>query len=478
MATITGTNGNDVLTGIAGDDIVNALAGNDRIIPLATSRSEIDGGAGYDTIDNSGFKGRTDIRYSVDDFNYQNFGNAEIVLVDKISDNNTLGGTDRTRNIEAVIGSTTSKDNTINVNDFFSTNDRVDINLSKNLLKYSSASSGTKNLTVKNFNNVTIDVFSGSIRVKGNDLDNTILITNISTSTSIGSKGNDIVRSNVVDYSDIGRGVNFVLSGSITSGGVNRSADHSVTVNKNGFGIDTVAPILNKNGRGIDRTASQTIIGEKNKANLLDASTFSSTDRIDVNLANNSLKAITVSDFTIVPSQATQDFTIVNFVDVIGSKYNDKIVGANKNGKLTGGGGNDSITGGNKNDIITGSDSTARGVGEVDTLTGGGGRDKFVLGDKNGAYYVGKGANDYALITDFDLTQDSISIGSLKNYSFALEGKDTIDLYSGKDINTRDLIAKIQIAGGISTVSSNTKSALSPDASLNAFVGKINIISD
>jgi hypothetical protein len=101
-----------------------------------------------------------------------------------------------------------------------------------------------------------------------------------------------------------------------------------------------------------------------------------------------------------------------------------------------------------------------------------------VLGDKNGAYYVGKGANDYALITDFDLTQDSISIGSLKNYSFALEGKDTIDLYSSKDINTRDLIAKIQIAGGISTVSSNAKSALSPDASLNAFVGKLNIISD
>jgi hypothetical protein len=64
-----------------------------------------------------------------------------------------------------------------------------------------------------------------------------------------------------------------------------------------------------------------------------------------------------------------------------------------------------------------------------------------------------------------------------QNYSFAFGGNNTIDLYSGKDINHRDLIAKIQIAGGISSVASNAKSAMSPDASLNALVGKINIIS-
>jgi hypothetical protein len=163
-------------------------------------------------------------------------------------------------------------------------------------------------------------------------------------------------------------------------------------------------------------------------------------------------------------------------VDVIGGKNNDKIVGGNKNSKLTGGGGNDTITGGSKNDRITGSDSTARGVGECDTLTGGGGRDKFVLGDKNGAYYLGKGSNDYATITDFDLFKDSICIGSLKDYSFAIQGTNEIDLYSGKDVKTRDLIAKIHITSGISAGNRNSRSIAGSSSNLDAIVAKMDII--
>ena len=168
-------------------------------------------------------------------------------------------------------------------------------------------------------------------------------------------------------------------------------------------------------------------------------------------MATNSLKLTSIDN-------SVRQIEVVNFVNAIGTKGDDKIVGANKNSELTGGGGNDTITGGNKKDILTGTDSTARGVGEVDILTGGGGRDKFILGDTNGAYYVGKGNDDYATITDFNLFQDSISIGSLKDYSFAAGGNNTINLYSGKDVQTRDLVAKIQLAGGISTVNSNARS--------------------
>jgi Ca2+-binding RTX toxin-like protein len=469
MATITGTNGNDTLTGTAESDTINALAGNDLIRPLLAGRAVIDGGAGNDTLDYSNLEEITDLYYSKSYFNAYYFGDPSVATVDKFSLDRTAGGYDKAKNIETVVGST-NKENAIHLQ----SGDRVDIDLSKNLLKYSAAAYGTSTLTVKNFNNVDVDRYAsnqgGFIRVKGNDLDNNILLDR--SSIIIGSKGNDTIRGGTIDYSNLGRAVNFVLLGFSSPRGINGSAFHSLEINKNGLGIDKTSSSYND-----FRQLQPTIIGAKNKANLLDASTFTSTDRIDVNLANNSLKAITVSERIIINGSATEDFTLVNFVDVIGSKYNDKIVGANKNGKLTGGGGNDTITGGSKNDIITGSDSTARGVGELDTLTGGGGKDKFVLGDKNGAYYVGKGNNDYALITDFNVFQDSISIGSLKDYSFALAGKDTIDLYSGKDIKTRDLIAKIQIAGGISTVSSNAKSAMSPDASLNALVGKINIIS-
>jgi hypothetical protein len=76
--------------------------------------------------------------------------------------------------------------------------------------------------------------------------------------------------------------------------------------------------------------------------------------------------------------------TVTNFVNAIGIKNNDTIVGANVSGKLTGGG-NDTISGGNQNDRFTGTDSSARGVGEVDTLTGGSCKDKFILGDSQGA---------------------------------------------------------------------------------------------
>jgi uncharacterized delta-60 repeat protein len=131
-----------------------------------------------------------------------------------------------------------------------------------------------------------------------------------------------------------------------------------------------------------------------------------------------------------------------------GGADNDILSGGAGNNTLVGGAGNDKITGGNQNDIITGTDRTARGVGEVDILTGGGGRDKFILGNANRAYYVGNGANDYAKITDFNLFQDSIDLGNFKNFSFALEGTNTINLFAGKDVNTRDLIAKIELAGG------------------------------
>jgi Ca2+-binding RTX toxin-like protein len=453
MATITGTNGNDTLTG---------TAGNDLIIPL-TGVDIIDGGQSNDTVDYSGLQEAIELIYKP---LYSIPPSTESLLVSKRINDIPTAGKDEIKNVETIIGAANKKNN-ISVAD-----NNVNIDLSKNLFTYSSPS-GPKTLTIKNFTDVS-SLTGKNTRIKGNDLDNFLYITTADflnpdpNGIIFGSKGNDRLNAFTVDYSDLGRAVKFVPIGSTGRTRYSTYSFTTITIDKNGFGIDEVSNI--NRGERIKK-----IIGTTNKANSIDASTVSSLASIDVNLANNSLKTISVVK---TGDDDTKEFTLVNFVDVIGSKYDDKIVGANKNGKLTGGGGNDSITGGSKNDIITGSDSTARGVGEVDTLTGGGGRDKFVLGDKNGAYYVGKGANDYALITDFDLTQDSISIGSLKNYSFALEGKDTIDLYSSKDINTRDLIAKIQIAGGISTVSSNAKSALSPDASLNAFVGKLNIISD
>jgi Ca2+-binding RTX toxin-like protein len=284
----------------------------------------------------------------------------------------------------------------------------------------------------------------------------------------IGSKGNDILTGyitsfafnnpsppkniDILDYSNLGRPVKLILS-KFFDPDLNSNNGSKSRVDKSGFGLDIVE-------------AFTQIIGTTNKNNQIDGRAVVNGESLNINLANNFF----------IRSFRGDKIEIKNFVDAIGTAENDTIVGANKNGKLTGGGGNDIITGGNRNDIITGSDSTARGVGEVDTLTGGGGRDKFVLGDSNGAYYVGKGKDDYATITDFNLFQDSIDLGGFKNYSFASGGGNTIELYSGKDVNTRDLIAKIQLAGGISTASSNSRSVMG-FSGIDAITSKIDLLS-
>jgi Ca2+-binding RTX toxin-like protein len=60
-------------------------------------------------------------------------------------------------------------------------------------------------------------------------------------------------------------------------------------------------------------------------------------------------------------------------------------------------------------DVLTGSTSNA--VGKIDILTGGVGADLFVLGDANTVFYDDRnsataGRSDYALITDFNKSND------------------------------------------------------------------------
>jgi regulation of enolase protein 1 (concanavalin A-like superfamily) len=76
---------------------------------------------------------------------------------------------------------------------------------------------------------------------------------------------------------------------------------------------------------------------------------------------------------------------------------------------------NNTLLGGNSNDTLIGVDPAASnpGRGEIDSLTGFGGADTLVLGDTTKAYYNDglaseAGLNDYALITDFSLTQQDV----------------------------------------------------------------------
>ena len=121
-----------------------------------------------------------------------------------------------------------------------------------------------------------------------------------------------------------------------------------------------------------------------------------------------------------------------------GNLGNDNIRGGSADDTLTGGLGNDSLSGNGGTDLLIGVDATSPdsefGLGEIDTLSGGAGSDIFVLANENSLFYDDgdsstTGDTDFALITDFNPSQDIIQLqGSADLYSldFFTSGAETV----------------------------------------------------
>jgi RTX calcium-binding nonapeptide repeat (4 copies) len=188
------------------------------------------------------------------------------------------------------------------------------------------------------------------------------------------------------------------------------------------------------------------IIGAAGQPNTIDGSKGSGAASFDINLAANRL---TVNN---IPGLPPLNFTVENFVNVIGTSNADTIIGSSANNLLTGGAGNDTLSGGGGADTLIGTDAIARGVGERDILTGGAGVDRFTLGDKSGSYYKGQGNNDFARITDFSFGEQ-IQLGSGDTYRIQrnLRGFDLFSTTGG----IQDLIAQVQFSRvlGVGTLS-------------------------
>lgn len=115
---------------------------------------------------------------------------------------------------------------------------------------------------------------------------------------------------------------------------------------------------------------------------------------------------------------------------LIGGGGNDFLFGESGDDILTGGFGNDFLSGGDGNDRLEGTGAffpnptsqRSRGAGEIDTLIGGAGQDTFQLWSSNGAFgspsapsgigasYRFNGNVDYALIADFNKSEDTIEL--------------------------------------------------------------------
>jgi len=88
----------------------------------------------------------------------------------------------------------------------------------------------------------------------------------------------------------------------------------------------------------------------------------------------------------------------------------DTVIGGKGNDSLYGDGFVVTETANGGDDILIGVDPRRErpGAGELDSLTGNGGSDRFVLGDAKGAYYLGDGIDDHAVITDFSFADQDI----------------------------------------------------------------------
>jgi hypothetical protein len=104
-----------------------------------------------------------------------------------------------------------------------------------------------------------------------------------------------------------------------------------------------------------------------------------------------------------------------------GKAGNDMLLGGNGLDSLFGGAGNDILYGDDGNDELTGTNSTAKGIGEIDILYGGSGSDTFILGNTANIFYddgnpLNMGRTDYARIKDYNQAQDIIKLTNGKDY--------------------------------------------------------------
>mgnify|MGYP001796856248 CR=1 FL=1 len=332
---VTGTTQDDRIIGNAEDNILIGNGGNDFF----------GGSAGDDIID--GDDGGANDNDTVD---YSGLGEAiTLGATGTIVKDGGLG-TDQLQRIETIIGDA-NQANTIDTSGAGNAASIV-VDLAAESLEINNIPGvGTLNRTVVNFVNVIGTAQDDTI--SGNNEDNTFG----------GSAGDDSISGNggndTVDYTGLGEAVTLLPTGTI--------------VNDGGFGTDQLFIF-------------ETIIGDANQDNRIDASTSGTEASIYVDLAAETLE---VND---IPGFGTLNFNVENFVNVTGTTQDDNIIGNAEDNIINGFGGNDD-------------------------LTGGAGADTFVLGEDGNFFYTGFG--NVATIREFESGEDKIQLtGSLDDYLF------------------------------------------------------------
>ena len=148
-----------------------------------------------------------------------------------------------------------------------------------------------------------------------------------------------------------------------------------------------------------------------------------------------------------------------------GGAGDDLLIGGEADDILIGGEGDNIVIGGGGNDILIGNLPNDSALGVINALEGGDGSDSFILGNESTVYYndgddATDGSGDYALLMDFDTSEDMIQLqGGSSQYvlnSISIDGISGTGLYldsnsDGMYNNTDELVAVVEDVSIMST---------------------------
>lgn len=112
------------------------------------------------------------------------------------------------------------------------------------------------------------------------------------------------------------------------------------------------------------------------------------------------------------------DSTEAEYNPIYGDETAEELLGTAEDDGIIGLGGDDDLYGEEGDDLLLGIDATNFGAGEIDYLTGGTGADIFFLGTTDQAFYVENGADDFAIISDYNSVEEDtiVAHGKARDY--------------------------------------------------------------
>jgi Ca2+-binding RTX toxin-like protein len=415
---IVGGDGNDrILTGI-GDDSIEGGNGDDTINP-GNGVDTVDGGAGIDTLVvdyanvlSSGITfnlyapttgtGRFYAYTNVSKTTYDQvtYSNIEQVDITGTANNDDLRGGIGNDILKAGAGDDTlTDDGGIDIIDGGAGTDHIYLDLARTAGNNTIDLNRVSNTLANGTQLLNIERFATFITGAGND-HITAAIGNYDDTINSGA-GND-----TIDAKD---GANIVNGGDGNDRILTGIGSDSI---EGGNGDDTINP-----GNGVD-----TVDGGAGIDTLVVDYAGVLTSGITFNLYAPATKTGRFYAYTNLSKTTYDQVTYSNIeqIDITGTVNADDLRGGNGNDLLRAGAGNDTISGGAGNDTIIGvsSNDPKPGNNEIDTLTGDADQDIFVLAANSKDFYTSSGNGDYAKITDFSLTQDTIQLrGTATDYS-------------------------------------------------------------